>query len=295
MISRRKFFRCFYLAAYDTVQHDGVEHAGYLAFLSILALFPFIVFFVALTGFLGQSEIGTRFVDLIITNLPNEAINALKPRIVEIVSGPPQGLLTLAIVGTIWTASSTFEGLRTTLNRAYRVETPPTYILRRLLSILQFVIFTLGIMAVMFLLVLGPIIWEKIYVLLHIDEDILPYTWKYLRYFIGVFMLFLVVSAGYYVLPNVKQHWFEVVPGAIIVVILWLAFGSVVFHYLAGYRQVSFVYGGLAGIILALLFFYICAMIYIFGAEFNYRIERAFGRKVRQKEIGRKKMSEKLE
>ena len=41
-------------AAANTINHDGIEHAGYLAFLGLLALFPFLVFFFSLIGFMGQ-------------------------------------------------------------------------------------------------------------------------------------------------------------------------------------------------------------------------------------------------
>src|SRR5690606_16203080 len=111
----------------------------------------FLVFFVAIVGFIGQSELGTKFIDLFITGqlLPDEVKAAILPRIEEIMSGPPQGLLTIAIIGTIWTASSAVEGVRTILNRAYRVSTPPAYWWRRLFSIMQFLVLVAIIIIVM--------------------------------------------------------------------------------------------------------------------------------------------------
>src|ERR1700752_297680 len=95
----KRIFKCFYMGLVNTINHDGVEHSGYLAFLSLLAFFPFLVFFVALAGFLGNLEIGARLVHIMLQNLPHDLTKALQPRILEIISGPPQGLLTLAIFG----------------------------------------------------------------------------------------------------------------------------------------------------------------------------------------------------
>ena len=50
MLSPRTLLQSFYKAGYNMVYHDGIEHAGYLALLGLIALFPFLVFVVALAG-----------------------------------------------------------------------------------------------------------------------------------------------------------------------------------------------------------------------------------------------------
>lgn len=279
----KQFFSCFYYALVDTVNHDGVEHAGYLAFLGLLSFFPFLVFFVALVGFMGESQSGSLFIDLLLENVPSEFTEALQPRIHEITSGPPQGLLTLAIVGAIWTASSAVEGLRTTLNRAYRVGTPPAYIWRRLLSIAQFLFFTAAMMIAMFFLILAPTIWDEIEKLFNISGLLAPH-WTYIRYAVVVFVLFFIVVSLYYLLPNIKQRWSNVAPGAMLVVLGWVGSGWLLALYIHNFNQVHLIYGSLGGFIIALIFFYITAMIFIFGAEFNYHLERLRGHKIEEKE-----------
>lgn len=281
----RTFFRCFYKAGDDTfINHDGIEHAGYLAFLILLSLFPFLVFFAALAGFAGQLEISRQLIETVMRILPADIIAALRPRIEEIASGPPQGLLTLAILGVIWTASSTVEGARTSLNRAYRVETPPAYIWRRLLSIAQFLILTLAAFIAMFLQIIAPVLWEKIERLTGAREELLGPLWTYIRYIVSGLLLFLAVAISYYVLPNAKQSVRAVVPGALIVIVLWMLAADVLSSYLHNFNQLNVVYGSLGGIIIALVFFYLVALIYIFGAEFNYHLERALGHKMEEKE-----------
>ena len=135
----------FRISVLDTIRQDGIEHAGYLAFLSIFSLFPFLIFLISIVGFFGASEIGAQIVHTILSAAPREMAEALAPRINEIISGPPQSFLTIAIIGVIWTASSSVEGCRTILNRAYRIAFPPPYLWRRFISILEFFVIIFSI------------------------------------------------------------------------------------------------------------------------------------------------------
>lgn len=280
----KNLFYCLYMAAENTVNHDGIEHAGYLAFLGLLALFPFLVFLVALAGIFGENFAQTELVEVIIENLPEHVVMALQPRMIEITSGPSQGLLTVAILGAIWTASSAVEGLRTVLNRAYRVHTPPSYMWRRLLSIAQLIILTGIIIIGMGLLVVWPIVWQYFQTFLPFDIAEVTSHVSNLSYMIGALLLFFVVSSLYYVLPNVKQTWISVFPGAALVVIFWMGAAQLISIYLSRFDQVNIIYGSLGGIIAALLFFYMLAGIFIYGAEFSFLLKRSAGERIEERE-----------
>lgn len=278
-------WRCFSDAVANTINHDGIEHAGYLAFLWLLAMFPFLVFVFAVVGVMGQGAAGAAFITEILQGLPPRVAAALEPRVNEIISGPPQGLLTVAIVGAIWTASSAVEGLRTILNRAYHVGTPPAYWFRRSLSVLQLLVFTFIMITGMVLVVTLPIVLQ------HIEELLgIPFLsehqefWGRVVFFGTLGSMFVAVCFIYYLIPNIKQSILAVAPGALIVVLLWLGAAYLFSLYLSNFDQVNLIYGSLGGVIAALLFFYICNVIFIFGAELNYMIVHMRGRRVEQRE-----------
>ncbi|MDX1950460.1 MAG: YihY/virulence factor BrkB family protein [Rickettsiales bacterium] len=279
----KKILKSFYDAGYYTIHHDGIEHAGYLAFLALLSLFPFIVFVFSIAGNLGKEEIGIRFIAEIRHFLPHDAIASLEPRINEILSGPPQGLLTLAIIGIIWTSSSIVEGLRTILNRAYRVNNPPRYIFRRLMSMLQIIILTFLVIIAMFFITIAPNLWDFIKDYFNLTFEIDPHLLR-LRYYISAYVIFFSLAISYYVLPNIKQSLIAVLPGAFVVLILWLISAHIFSGYIEQYRQLNIVYGSLANFIITLIFFYVLSVIYIFGAEFNYFFEKSLGHEIIQKE-----------
>ena len=275
----RKYFiiplKIFRKSVIDTIRHDGIEHAGYLAFLSILSFFPSLIFLIAVIGLFGESKIGTDFLHELVSSLPNEMSRGLTPRINEIISGPSDGYLTIAIIGVIWTASSSVEGCRTILNRAYRVAFPPPYILRRLVSIFEFFIIIIVIISGILVFVIVPLIlkyFEKQFSLsLKIDYDFF-----YLRQLAIFVILTISTSVLYYALPNAKQKISQTIPGSILAVILWVTLVDFFSLYLENFDQMNFVYGSIAGIIISLMFFYLISLVFIFGAEFNYNFHRVY-------------------
>ncbi|MCI5049246.1 MAG: YihY/virulence factor BrkB family protein [Rickettsiales bacterium] len=285
----KKALHIIYKAGDNLVDNDGIEMAGYLTFLSLLALFPFMVLIVATAGFIGQGEVGTRFIELLITNLPTEAVQAIRPRVEEIMSGPPQALLTISILGAIWTSSSAVEGMRTVLNRAYQVSNPPTYILRRMMSILQLILFTVVVIIVMSVMVLSPVVIEWVEWLLGrpLPANIAS-IWNQYFFYIGGVAMFFIVANLYYFLPNIKQNLLAVIPGAIIVVFLWVGGAGLFSLYIQNVDQVNIIYGSLGGFIATMLFFFIMNVIFIYGAEFNHMLNLAIGTKVEEREHSEK-------
>ncbi|QKX01621.1 YihY family inner membrane protein [Wolbachia endosymbiont of Cruorifilaria tuberocauda] len=255
---------CLYHALIDTICNDGMEHAGYLSFLIILSIFPFLIVLMALSStfanFLDQYNIGWTY---IIDNMPQDILAPLMPRIEEIISGPPHSLLTLAIVGAVWTASSTIEGLRTILNKAYKVPVSPPYLLRRVLSILQF-------LAITFIITLTIIFSALVPMLIGFSYCRISYT----KYLLVEFVLFVVVSWLYFMLPNIKQNLSDVFPGSCVAVALWIISASIFKQYLkASFGQLDLIYGSLGGVVVSLLFFYIVSLIFIYGAKFNFQLK----------------------
>ncbi len=175
--------------------------------------------------------------------------------------------------------------MRTILNRAYHVATPPAYWLRRTLSVLQLLLFTFIVVMGMVVLVAIPLALQHIETWLgrqfiSAAEERLGQ----LAYMITVSMLFAAVSYLYYLIPNIKQRFISIAPGAAAVVALWLVAAHLFTLYLSNFDQVSLIYGSLGSVIAALIFFYICNIIFIFGAELNYQIVQLVGMRIIERE-----------
>ena len=265
----KKIIVNLYQAIVKMIDHDGIEHSGYMSFMVLLSIFPFFIFILAFTGFFGASELGEKFIQLALENMPAQSIDSIRSRVKELMTTPPQGLLTLAIVGSLWTSSSFVECLRTILNRVYEIKSPPNYFLRRMLSIAQFLFISTMISLAMLLLIIIPIGLQKLPSFMKMIEDYKTIL-NFSRYFLVFLCLFTTVCYLYYLIPNVKLKFSEVIPGAFLSVLLWVLSGYLLSTYLVYYNQLNIIYGSLGSIIVTLIFFYIVNMIFILGAEFNY-------------------------
>lgn len=277
-----------YRAGHNFVENYGFEMAGYLTFLELLALFPYLVLMASIAGLVGQGETGSHLISILLSHLPADAVQTISPRIEEILSGPPHSILTFSILGAIWTSSSAVEGVRGMLNRAYQVHQPPAYLARRLASIGQVFLFTFAILIIMLLFVFAPIVIKS---LSHFSGLALPIS---LEHFFTVFfkpiaaiVLFCIIASFYHVLPNIKQSWAAVAPGALLVVVLWAVGATGVTFYLKDLSQMTMIYGSLSGFIATLIFFYVMNIIFIFGADFNHELLVLQGKRIVEKEVPR--------
>lgn len=247
--------------------------AGYIAYMTLFAMFPFLIFLTTVGGVLGQGEAAARFIDYLLTGIPPEVAGTLEPSIREIMERPRTGLMTVSIVVSLFVASSGLEALRSALNEAYNAEQYPAIWKSRLQSLGLTILFTIAIIVGMISIVAGPFIWSMLEWVLIIPSF---YGWLYgvSRYVFGVIVLWGIIVILYFILPNRSLRRREVFPGASLAVVLWIGSASLFSVYLQNMASYSVTYGSLGGIVVTLLFFYVSACIFIFGAEVNAALRR---------------------
>jgi membrane protein len=93
------------------------------------------------------------------------------------------------------------------------------------------------------------------------------------RYAVTASVLIVSLMIVHLWLPAGRRSFFEIAPGIIATIALWLISGAVFGRYLANYAfaYVS-MYAGLASAMVALIFLYVCASIFIYGGELNSAI-----------------------
>ncbi len=276
-MSRIDLLKLPWEAGYRLVMEDeGLELSGYIAFTAFLALFPFLIFLAALAGFLGDQDTADGFIQAMFEFMPADVAETLAPAVLEVINSRQGGLLTFGIVSTLWFSSSGIEALRAGLNRAYGVrEERPIWWLR--LQSLAFVI--VGALVIFFLslvVLLGPIVWRALGPgIEHVFEYWL--VWTTMRYVVAAVLLWGALMLLHRWLPNTRQAYRRVVPGVYVTVVLWLAGASLFALYLGNVADYAMIYGSLGGVTITLVFFYLTAAIFIFGAELNAAWRRRVG------------------
>ena len=256
----------------------GLDLAAAVTFSVVLALFPFLIFVTALAAFFGGADAADQAVAQLFRTLPHEVADAFAPAVRSVLGQTRGDILTLGFALALFISSSGVESLRTALNRAYRVEEDRTFWRRRLQSF-GFVIGGAAAMLIVgFAIILAPAIqtyagdhFEKLGPVIGLLDQ--------LRLLIGTLALFIMLFAMHFWLPAGHRRLLDIWPGILHTVVLWLIAGVSYSTYLAYYNYYASMYAGLANVMIALFFFYISAVIFVFGAELNRAfIEERHGR-----------------
>jgi membrane protein len=117
-------------------------------------------------------------------------------------------------------------------------------------------------------IILGPWIWKIIAWFAFVNSADQS-MWHLARYGFTLVILAAAVIALHRVLPNTHLLFRQILPGALATTFLWVIAASVLTLYFGRFADYASTYGSLGGVIITLMFFYISAIIFIFGGELN--------------------------
>jgi membrane protein len=251
------------------VYNDGFIHAGNLAFLSLLALFPFFILATAIAKLLGQSTDGQRTVATILNRLPPDVADVLKSPIQEVLTARTGPLLWFGAIVGLWTAASFIETIRDILRRAYGVPYSAPFWTYRLGSLGLILVSVLLLMFAFGLTLLGTSIEHFVVARLPASDGLATDLGWYriapaLTLYGTFFALFYILTPKRYRKIGCRK-W----PGALLVTAWWIASAELLppaLEMLGGYE---ITYGSLAGVMIALIFFFLVGLGVVAGAELN--------------------------
>lgn len=247
---------------------EGFVLSGSIAYSSLLALFPFVIFLAALASLFGRPETAGRFIATTAGFLPAEVAATLDPVVAEVLRGGGGVAVAASLVLSLWAASSGVEALRAALNHAYGAGQPRPFWLRRLQGLLLVAVAAVAIIVAMTAIVIAPLLWGFVVARLGLPP-LADLLWTVARYALAAAALFVGLLLVYRWLPDVHWRWRRHLPGAVLAALLWLGLASSFSLYLRGLADYQVFYGSLAGIVATLFFFFLSAAVVILGAEFN--------------------------
>ena len=275
----RRFYRIAIDAFYAFAADDGWALASHIALSALLALFPFLIVLTALAGYLGSKDMADDVANLLLSTWPEAVAIPLAREIHNVLTVTRGGVLTIGVVLAVYFASSGVDSLRIALNRAYDpVETRPWWLLK-LESIAYVLVAVFALLALGFLIVLAPLAFATALKYLPGLEP-LERQFTYMRYAIAGTLIVIALVVAHKWLPGGKRRFSEIAPGIIVTLVLWLASGILFGRYLAEFaNNYVTMYAGLASAMIALVFLYWIATIFVYGGELNAEILRERERK----------------
>jgi membrane protein len=251
------------------VYNDGFIHAGNLAYLSVLALFPFFIFAAAVAHLLGQSQDAMLTVANVLRRMPPTVAATLREPVLEVLTVRTGPLLWLGGIVGLWTAASFVETIRDILRRAYGVKFCAPFWEYRLGSILL-------ILGAVLLLMIAFAVSTALTLVHHALEQWFPFaqgigTTLGLYRLVPATTLFVTFYGLFYALTpsRYRKHGCRKWPGALFITAWWLITVEVLPYILGLLGGYSLTYGSLAGVMIALLFFFVVGLGVVIGAELN--------------------------
>jgi membrane protein len=263
-------------AFYTFLADDGWAIASHIALSTLMALFPFLIVLASLAGFFGSKDLADQAVGLLLEIWPDQVAGALSGQIHDVLTTTRGDALTIGLVLAVYFASNGVESLRVALNRAYSVIEPRRWYWLRMESIGYTLVAAITALAMAFLIVLGPLMLAivRLYVPLMVDNN--EKLLNFARYGITIIAMVIALFILHAWLPAGRRTFGQILPGIIFTMLASLASGIGFGLYLARFaNNYVTMYAGLASVIIALVFLYFIAAIFVFGGELNAAIIKA--------------------
>ena len=259
------------------VYNDGFIHAGNLAYLALLALFPFLILAAAVAHLIGRNEDSQLAVATILSRLPDNVASVLNAPIQEVLTARTGPLLWFGAIVGLWTAASFIETIRDILRRAYGMQFCAPFWSYRLGSIGLIVGAVLLLMLAFGATVALASVHHFLIAKLPFSEGLGRTLGLYrlvpaATLFFTFYILFLALTPARYRKMGCRK-W----PGALLVTVWWLATVELLpstIQLLGGY---DLTYGSLAGVMIALIFFFVIGLGVVMGCELNAALAESEG------------------
>lgn len=245
---------------------DVTGLSAQLAYFFLLSLFPFLIFLVTLVGYLPFNY--QDILDFMATYVPTGTVELLERNIEQIVNNRNGGLLSIGIIGTLWSASNGTNAIMRAFNKAYDVNEDRSFIVSRLIAIVLLLAMLLVIVVAFLLPIFGKTIGIYIFSFIGISEGFLQ-VWSTLRWVISSVVFFIVFISLYMLAPNKMVHIKDAVIGALFATIGWQVVSLGFSYYVNTIGNYSTAYGSLGGVIVLMIWFFISGVIIITGGEIN--------------------------
>ncbi|MBI2956886.1 MAG: YihY/virulence factor BrkB family protein [Acidobacteria bacterium] len=266
--STRLYLHTALHAIYASLRGGSLLHAQAVAYNMFLAFFPALLFLAAIMAYAapGLEDLleGLRMV------LPSGSRRAVVESLLRISEYRGQVLVASGI-GTMLLGSQLMFSLNLIFASIYDREDRRPFWRRQLQAFVMVLLTVVPLVAVSLLVVFGKYVRAWLSQQLGVGFDLaVRVIWTSGYFSVGILTAMLVLAALYYYLtPNPRRRWEDVLPGAALAMGLWwivtVAFG----YYVQRVAVYNILYGGFAAAIGLLIWMYLTAAVILIGAQFN--------------------------
>ena len=257
-------------------------HAAELGFYFLFALFPTLFCAGSVLGLAARSahQISDRLLEYLTLVIPTSALGTVLSTFNETAAAASSGKLTFGSIAGIWSASVGISAVQDTLNVVFKLEDPRSYFVARINAILLTIVLTILVGAALGCMFSGDFFsaLANLHVTLSFIQWTIAITIRFVAWCASSWLLALSFAIVYYWAPGWgqrKRKWRWHTPGTVIGVAGWLIASLCFRVYLHFFNSYTVTYGSLGAVIILLMWFYICGLMLLLGAEIDAILDAA--------------------
>jgi membrane protein len=274
----------------EMMADDCFGLAAQLAYFFLLALFPALLFLVALLSFVPVHGVLEFITGGLARVAPGEATKLVQDQVMSIAGNHNISLLTVGMLGTIWSTSSGVSAIMDVLNQAYDIQESRSWLKKNATAVGLTIALAVFVVAATVLVLVGPALAERIATWFHLGGAF-TLTWKIAQWPIVFILVSLAVAMVFYCAPDAEQEWVWITSGSVLATVLWLLVSIGFRFYVANVGSYNATYGAIGSVIILMTWLYLSSLAVLAGAELNAEIEHAspYGKDPGEKKLGEKK------
>lgn len=258
----------------ESLADDVPGLAAQLAYYVFLALFPAILFLLAIASFFPLGNLTDDIGRALGPVVSPEVLELIQDQMRRLDNHDSGGLLTLGIVGALWSSSAAIVSIARALNTAYDIDEKRPWWKVRLVAIGLTIGCAIFVIVATALVLAGPAAADALGRMTGLGTPF-KWTWLVLQWPLVFALVSTAIALVYYFGPDAEQDWTWITPGALVATALWLLVSVAFKFYVANFTNYNVMYGTIGGVIVLLIWLYVSSMAILAGAELNAEIEHA--------------------
>ena len=245
---------------------DDLTFASSIAYYALLSLFPFFLLTFAILGSVaGTDTERTAILEFVLRYFPTKF---------EFVSAQLESMqaasVRLGVAGSvlmIWAAMGVFGAVTSAVNHAWGVEKQPSYFKHKLISLLMLTASGVLLLAGLLLVSAINVVESNWFAVVLTRVPALAELQGFAIKSASTVIFIFVVGLVFYFVPNAKVRFKDVWVGAILTGLLWRLALTGFSWYVRDLSRFQNVHGQIAAVVVFLLWVYVSAVIFLYGAE----------------------------
>jgi membrane protein len=277
--------------AQQTIDDNCFGMAAQLAYYFLFALFPTLLFIVALASFFPVENLIDEMVSWFGHVMPPDIMKIITDQLRDLSESRDTGLLTFGLLAALWTMSTAQTAIIGTLNQAYSISESRPFWKVRLIAVVLTITMAIFLLISFAMLIVGPTALYAVADWMGLGWQA-AYAWSLLRWPVAFALVVTAVGLIYYAAPDAEQDWVWITPGSLLATTLWVAASLGFRYYVANFGNFNETYGAIGGVMVLMMWLYITAFVILVGAELNSEIEHAspYGKAPGERRPGERRM-----